>query len=258
MPVTFFAQPPTQSKKFTRDIEAAFVTSAVYYPFKNYAVPDASEVSELVICRNEEDQATTIITPRLVLRSFNQIAKADLITGLKAILMDPVNIQYYGEGIVWSEEKIADYIQQHSVPWTRGKKLGVYAIYDVLNPEQMIGMLSFYDDVSFAHYEQTIGLGYILLHSTHGKKIGRELGEIGWQAFVHEMTMAIQSGERLPTGLAATAHPQNHASVSILTHVLGDAVPGIEISYGPNQPRALFFRPYDPQLTQNQCLRFSC
>ena len=92
--------------------------------------------------------------------------------------------------------------------------------------------------------------------SEHGRRIGREIGEVGWQAFMHEVEAAIGTGKTPRTGLAATAHPDNRASISILRHVLGDAVPGVELSYGADQPRNLFFRPYKPINTEaksNQC-----
>ena len=246
MPATFFTHPPTRAMNFIRDTASPSSTSAVYYQFANYTVPGAPSPSEMVICRNEEDHATTIITPRLLFRSFNQIEETDLMAGLRDIFMDPMNVQQYWDGVAWTEERINAYIQEYSAAWEQNKKFSVYAIYDVLNPDKIIGTLDLCEDSSFADYKNTIGLGYILLMSEHGKKIGREIGEVSWQAFVHEFEAAIRSGETPRTALAATAHPENRASVSILTHVLGDAVPDVVLSYGIDQPRNLFFRPYTP------------
>ena len=85
----------------------------------------------MVICRNEEDHATTIITPRLLFRSFNQIEKNELIAGLREIFMDPVNVQQYWDGVAWSEERLDSYIQEYSSAWEQGKKFSVYAIYQI-------------------------------------------------------------------------------------------------------------------------------
>jgi RimJ/RimL family protein N-acetyltransferase len=252
MPATFFTNPPTRRVNFIRDTASQSSTSAVYYQFANYAAPGAPSPSEMVICRNEEDHATTIITPRLMFRSFNQIEEADLMAGLRHIYMDPLNVQQYWDGVAWSEESIHAYIQEYSASWEQGRKFSVYAIYDVRNPNKIIGTLDLYEDSSFADYENTVGLGFILLKSEHGKKIGREIGEVGWQAFVHEFEAASHSGETPRTALAATAHPENRASVSILTHVLGDAVPDIVLNYGADQPRNLFFRPYTPLSAEAQ------
>lgn len=246
MPPTFFTMPPTKTASFIRNTESQALTSATYYQFKNYSIPTAPCESELVICQNEEDHATTIITPRLLFRSFNQIEKHDLMQGLRDILTDPVNVQQYWDGIAWSEEKIDTYIQKYSSDWEQGKKFSVYAIYDVLNPDRIIGTLDLCDYPSFAGYENTVALGYILLMTEHGRKIGREIGEVGWQAFMHEVQAAINAGKTPPTGLIATAHPDNGASVAILNHVLGDAVPNLGISYAPDQPRSVFFRSYEP------------
>ena len=257
MPATFFTNPPTRRGNFIRDTASQSSTSAVYYQFANYAVPGAPSPSEMVICRNEDDQATTIITPRLLFRSFNQIEEADLLLGLRDIYMDPLNVRQYWDGVAWSEERINAYIQEYSASWEQGGKFSAYAIYDVLNPDKIIGTLDLYEDSSFTDYENTVGLSYILLKSEHGKKKGREIAEVGWQAFVHEFEAAIHSGGTPRTALAATAHPDNRASVSILTHVLGDAVPDIVLNYGAEQPRILFFRPYtslsaEPRSNQNE------
>lgn len=255
MAPTFFTMPPTKKDNFRRNTESHASTSAVYYQFSNYSVPTAPSESEMVICRNDEDHATTIITPRLLFRSLNQIEKDVLMLELRDILMDPFNVQQYWEGSAWSEERIYTYIQEYSSVWEEGKKFSVYAIYDVLNPDKIIGTLDL-REYSAAGYENTVALGYILLMSEHGRRIGREIGEVGWQAFMHEVAAAIDSGETPRTGLIATAHPNNGASVSILRHVLGDAVPDVVLNYGPDQPRYLFFRPYkpiNPEIKSNQC-----
>ncbi len=166
--------------------------------------------------------------------------------------MNPMNVQQYWDGVAWPEARINAYIQGYSAAWEQGKKFSVYAIYDVLNPDKIIGTLDLCEDSSFANYENMVGLGYILLMSEHGKKIGREIGEVGWQAFVHEFEAAIHSVETPRTALAATAHPDNRASVSILTHVLGDAVPDGALSYGISQPRHLFFRKCTPLNDEDQ------
>jgi RimJ/RimL family protein N-acetyltransferase len=246
MPATYFTNPPTRATNFIRNTASRASTSAVYYQFKNYVLPGDPSPSEMVICRNEEDHATTIITPRLLLRSFNQIEEADLMAGLRDIFMDPINVRQYWDGVAWSEERIHAYIQEYSAAWAQGKKFSVYVIYDVLNPNKIIGTLDLWEVSLFAGYENTVDLGYILLLSEHGKKIGKEMGEVGWQAFVHEVEAAIHAGDTPPTGLAATAHPDNTPSVSILKHVLGDAVPGVALNYGVGQPRHFFFRPYTP------------
>ena len=249
MPATFFTHPSTRAMSFIRDTASQSSTSAVYYQFANYTISGAPSPSEMVICRNEEDHATTIITPRLLFRSFNQIEEADLMAGLRDIFMDPRNVTQYWDGVAWPEERINAYIKGYSAAWEQGKKFSVYAIYDVLNPDKIIGTLDLCEDPSFAvksDIENTVGLGYILLWSEHGKKMGREIGEVGWQAFVHEFEAAIHSGEKPRTKLAATAHPDNGASVSILTHVLGDADPRVVRDYGPYQPRSFFSRAYTP------------
>lgn len=245
MPSTFFSRQLTRSSHFKRDNTLEKPTLASYYQFQNYARPSTPSPSEIVICRNESDCATTIVTPRLLLRSFNQIEKHELMAALREMLMDPINVQQYWDGVTWAEEKIEDYIHTYSLAWQEGKKFSVYAVYDVLNPDQIIGILDLRDS-PFVDYENTVALGYILLRSQHGKKIGKEIGEIAWQAFVHEVKAAIDAGEAPPAGLIATAHPDNHASVSILKHILGDAVPGVLLHYAPNQPRNLFFRRYEP------------
>lgn len=256
MPATFFTMPSTKKANFTRNTESHASTSATYYQFTNYSIPAAPSASELVICRNEEDHATTIITPRLLFRSFNQIEKNELRAGLREIFMDPVNVQQYWDGVAWSEERLDSYIQEYSLAWEQGKKFSVYAIYDVINPDKIIGTLDLCEYSSLVDYENTVALGYILLMSEHGRKIGREIGEVGWQAFMHEFEAAISSGETPRTGLVATAHPNNGASVSILRHVLGEAVPDVVLNYGPDQPRNLFFRPYqpiNPETQSSQC-----
>jgi len=258
MPATFFTNPPTRTMNFIRNTASQSSTSAAYYQFLNYAVPSAPSPSEMVICRNEENHATTIITPRLIFRSFNQIEEADLMAGLRDIFMDPVNVQQYWDGVAWSEEKINVYIQEYRAAWEQGKKFSVYAIYDVLNPDKIIGTLDLREDFTFADYKNTVELGYILLMSEHGKKIGREIGEVGWQAFVHEVETAIHTENTPRTALAATAHPDNHASMSILTHVLGKVVPGITLSYGVTQPRNLFYRPYTPFLSASPHNQLLC
>lgn len=246
MPATFFTMPPTKTENFIRNTESYASTSATYYQFTNYSIPTAPSVGEMVICRNDEDHATTVITPRLLFRSFNQIEKHDLMIGLRDIFMDPVNVELYWDGIIWSEERIETYTHEYSLAWERGKKFSVYAIYDVLNPDKIIGTLDLCEHSLLAGYENTVALGYILLMSEHGRKIGREIGEVGWQTFVHEIGAAIEAGDVPHRGLLATAHPNNGASVSILRHVLGDAVPDVLLNYGPDQPRNLFFRPYKP------------
>lgn len=93
MPATFFTHPPTRTMSFIQSTRSQSSTFAVYYQFANYAVPSTPSPSEMVICRNEEDHATTIITSRLLFRSFNQIEEADLVVGLRDIFMDPKNVQ---------------------------------------------------------------------------------------------------------------------------------------------------------------------
>lgn len=241
MPATFFSKPLHKTIKTSSD------KSTSYYPFTDYSNPSAPIQSELMICRNELAKTTTITTPRLLLKSFNQISKSELVEGLKDIFTDEKNVQLYWNGKPWSEEQINEYVEKYSANWDQGKKFSVYAIYALANLEKIIGTLDLCEDYTFANLQNTVGLGYIIAQSEKGKKIGREIGEIAWQEFVHEI--ATHSVKQLPNiGLAATAHPNNLASMTILTHILGDPIPNIRLNYGLNQPRNVFFRSYSSSL----------
>lgn len=242
MPTLFFAKPVTDTKKFEKNTRS--ITSADYYPFNNYLTPKVPSPSEMVICRNEDNRSSTIITPRLVFRSLDQIDRDDLISGLRALLQDPENVTKFWDGAAWTDEEIEEYIQKYTLAWETGKRFSVYAIYDASNPDRMIGALDFCQDHSFTD-KNLIALGYIILKSEHGKGLGYEIGEVGWQAFVHEVNAAIASGQIPFTALAATAHPGNHASIKILNHVLGDADLTVKMNYGVDQPRLFFKRKYE-------------
>lgn len=188
----------------------------------------------------------TIRTDRLVFKSLNQHDRDDIITHYTKLMGEPENIALYGEGLTWDKQKVTEFIDDEINKWNDNKRFCSFSAHDAMTDEfmgdvQISNAFDLFSHVRESH-RHAAEIGYILDKKFWGKGFGTELAIVA-KIYVKHLIAESELDDLLSPleEIVATAHPENHGSVSILRKTLKHQETTELRCYG-DKPRILFFK----------------
>lgn len=208
--------------------------------------------------------AWTIKTKNLELRSFNQDKREELLKNYTALLRNPANLKFFGDGQPWAPIEIEKFIDNGIL-----QSAHPFCPFSVYNTEtnEFMGFLCFnlfldkFANVGSGH-EQAVGIAHLLdnnfLLNDLGDNNGKELALIAKK----HIKFAIHESKTLPLAftlkeIIALANPQDEASIALWESSLkyGEIVQSLQSNNSDS--RLLFFKPllkYAVPVKQNLAL----
>ncbi|WP_419419403.1 GNAT family N-acetyltransferase [Legionella sp. D16C41] len=195
---------------------------------------------------NINNNGVTISSERLELKSLNQGNQSYLITQYKLLLGSLENTKLFGEGNVWSEKAVEEFVLSAIACWNRKETFGVFAVYDK-QTKTFLGSLSVSQALDdFAHigtgHRNAAEIGYIIDKQFGGKGYGTEIAILGKKYIKHFNAETKQTLQNNIKEIVATVHPLNEGSKKILQKTLKHQEPQEFKKFG-DKPRILFFKP---------------
>lgn len=193
------------------------------------------------------NHAVTLTTDRLIYLSYHQLNTAALSCQLGAILGNPENVKMYCEGKPWSQTRVNEYVQRHTLQWNQDNLYASLAVFDTAT-NTLIGNLGIYypvetyEKIGRGHHN-VAEIGYIIDHKYWGKGFGTEIATVGKKYINYLANQFNKEGtQSAPVEVTATSHPENKASKRILEKVLKNSEDVIFKKHNGN-PRLMFFKP---------------
>jgi RimJ/RimL family protein N-acetyltransferase len=175
----------------------------------------------------------------LLFISISQIPRHKLIELYSRIFQDAETMEMFRHGKPWTDTEVEKYVDDNILLWQKGTKFGVFAVF---SENEFMGTMNLYErPTEYATkgrgHPMAIELGYIVRQEFWNKGIGSTIAFIAWQYIMH-----VNKKEMRFLEMIATAHPDNKASVNILSKVAGKIDAKAVVSYTKKQPRVLFWR----------------
>lgn len=187
----------------------------------------------------EKLNSVSITVKGLSFLSINQMPRHKLIQLYSRIFQDPETMEKFRHGKPWTDAEVEKYVDDNIELWKKGTRFGVFAVFSA---NEFVGTMNLYErPTEYATkgrgHPMAIELGYIVRQEFWKNGIGSAIAFTAWQYIMH-----VSKKEMRFLEMIATAHPDNKASMNILSKVAGEIDAKAVVSYTKEQPRALFCR----------------